>query len=464
MKRCLSIVIVVMSFFGFVQAQTYIQLILDASGSMYETLESGDTRIDAAKRVLTDFVGGLPNSGLNMGLRFYGATTGGLDDNACTDSQLIVGMNSIAKDAIFQAIQAVEPSGATPIVYALEQAVADFQTLPADAKRLIILVTDGEESCGGNLDAAVQAVTAQGINLQVIGFGLDAKAEATFSKVGAFENAMDALQLATALETTTQAIVPTVAVTTDRKDIIYLVEGDELSGTVTNSTIPVETSFAALELKPSEISQIEVDSEGNATILMRSGDTLTGKFATTKLGFILDAANAEIEVETVTLKKLVFDVRDIEPLVDSLPGEALTASSYWENDDRASPKNAHFSDIETHSNWQPANNSGMNFTNDWLQVDLGQPVRISAVGTKGRANDQQWVQWTASYKLAVSLDGVTWSFLSEAGSDIIFLGNTDTQTEVRNALAVPVTARYIRFYPITWQQVPNMRVEIYGIQ
>jgi Ca-activated chloride channel homolog len=177
------ITVIILSVCGFSQAQTYIQLIVDASGSMYETLPSGDTRI-AAKRVLTDFVGGLPDSGLNMGLRFYGATTGGLDDNACTDSQLVVGMNELAKDAIFQAIQTVEPSGATPIVYALEQAVADFQVVLSGAKKLIILVTDGEESCGGNLDAAVGAVTAQGIELQVIGFGLDAKAEATFQRVG----------------------------------------------------------------------------------------------------------------------------------------------------------------------------------------------------------------------------------------------------------------------------------------
>ena len=300
MQKLIGVVLVVL-FFVVAQAQTYIELIVDASGSMYETLESGDTRIDAAKRVLTDFVGGLPDSGLNMGLRFYGATTGGLDDNACTDSQLVVGMDSIAKDAIFQAIQAVKPSGATPIVYALEQAVADFQTAPADAKRLIILVTDGEESCGGDLNAAVQAVKAQGIELQVIGFGLDAKAEATFQSVGAFENAMDALQLATALETTAQAVVTTeaaapVAESADYKDIIYLIEGDELTGSVTDATIPVETSYGTLQLEPDKITQINVDAEGNATITMVAGDVLVGKFATPKLAFMLDAANAQIEV------------------------------------------------------------------------------------------------------------------------------------------------------------------------
>jgi F5/8 type C domain/von Willebrand factor type A domain len=458
-------VLLLFTFFliGFSSAQTYIQLILDASGSMYETLESGDTRIDAAKRVLTDFVGGLPDSGLNMGLRFYGATTGGLDDNACTDSQLVVGMDSIAKDAIFQAIQAVEPSGATPIVYALEQAVADFQAVPADAKQLIILVTDGEESCGGNLDAAVQAVKNQGIDLQVIGFGLDAKAEATFQSVGAFENAMDALQLATALETTTQAIVPTVAVTpvtetSDRKDIIYLTEGDELSGRVTNETIPVETSFAALELKPSEISQIEVDSEGNATILMLSGDTLTGKFATTKLGFMLDAANAEIEVETVTLRKLVFGVRDTEPLVDSLPDEAFTASSWWSNDPGHVPQNAQFSDTDTFSNWS----AGTTSVGEWLQIDLSGEKLIFTVATKGRVQNYQ--QWVTSYKLAYSLDGSTWLDYKVGDAEVVFTGNIDMQTEVRNDLKVPVTARYVRFYPLTWELYPTMRVEIYGVK
>ena len=112
---------------------------------------------------------------------------------------------------------------------------------------------------------------------------------------------MDALQLATALETTAQAVVTTeaaapVAESADYKDIIYLIEGDELTGSVTDATIPVETSYGTLQLEPDKITQINVDAEGNATITMVAGDVLVGKFATPKLAFMLDAANAQIEV------------------------------------------------------------------------------------------------------------------------------------------------------------------------
>jgi hypothetical protein len=52
--------------------QTYIQLILDLSGSMYEKLESGEPKIDAARLVLTNFISELPDNDLNVGLRVYG--------------------------------------------------------------------------------------------------------------------------------------------------------------------------------------------------------------------------------------------------------------------------------------------------------------------------------------------------------------------------------------------------------
>ncbi len=78
----------ILTFSEFVLGQSYIHLVIDASGSMFEALPSGEMKIDAAKRVLTDFIGGLPETGLNVGLRIYGGTTSALDAGACTDSQL----------------------------------------------------------------------------------------------------------------------------------------------------------------------------------------------------------------------------------------------------------------------------------------------------------------------------------------------------------------------------------------
>ena len=77
---------------------TYIQLILDASGSMYGKLPAGGTRISAAKDVLSSFINRLPNDpSLNVGLRIYGANTAAGSAEACTDSKLVLPMKGLGR-------------------------------------------------------------------------------------------------------------------------------------------------------------------------------------------------------------------------------------------------------------------------------------------------------------------------------------------------------------------------------
>eukprot|EP00058_Branchiostoma_floridae_P004747 XP_002590235.1 hypothetical protein BRAFLDRAFT_97399 [Branchiostoma floridae] len=44
----------------------------------------------------------------------------------------------------------------------------------------------------------------------------------------------------------------------------------------------------------------------------------------------------------------------------------------------------------------------------------------------------------------------------------VFPGNSDQDTEVRHLLDLPVTARYVRFWPQTWNSHLSMRVEVLG--
>ena len=50
-----------------------VELILHASGSMAQELSTGETRIEAAKRVLRDVIDAVPErEGVNVGFRVYG--------------------------------------------------------------------------------------------------------------------------------------------------------------------------------------------------------------------------------------------------------------------------------------------------------------------------------------------------------------------------------------------------------
>lgn len=179
---------------------TYLELILDSSGSMYTRLESGQTRIGAAQAVLTDVLGRLPEDpNLNVGLRVYGAKTSPGDTNACQDSELVQPMQGLARQAMLDVVSAARPRGATPIALSLEKAIDDF---PASAgKKTIILVTDGQESCRGDLKSWMAAAKAKGIDvdLQIVGIDLDARAQQSFAGVGHFVNIRTAGELASAL-------------------------------------------------------------------------------------------------------------------------------------------------------------------------------------------------------------------------------------------------------------------------
>jgi Ca-activated chloride channel homolog len=205
MKRLLGLLVVLWLSLG--SAQTYVQLILDASGSMWNKLGDGTYRITAAKDVVGNFIKGLPTGDLNVGLRVYGATMNAMDEGSCDDIQLVVPMEGVDKPGLQTAVDNTTAKGATPIVKALEQAAADF---PAEAtKKLIVLVTDGEESCGGDLNAVAEKLKAQGIeiDLKIIGFALSESAQESFAGIGEFVNAADAASLASALEGAVQEVV-----------------------------------------------------------------------------------------------------------------------------------------------------------------------------------------------------------------------------------------------------------------
>ena len=180
--------------------ETHVELILDASGSMYNQLDDGRYRLTAAKDALGELVLNLPSEGLHVGLRVYGAQLRPDAAGACRDSRLVVPMRGLDREALLAALRDTRARGKTPIGYSLEQAVADF---PADAERcMVVLVTDGEEVCGGDLQAAAAKLEAHGcgIDLRIIGFDLTPEAIAGFKGLGRFENAADAAGLATALE------------------------------------------------------------------------------------------------------------------------------------------------------------------------------------------------------------------------------------------------------------------------
>ena len=201
---------------------THVLLILDASGSMYLRLDDGEYRITAAKEALTAFVSRLPEAAdLNVGLRVYGARVDALAEGACEDSVLDVPVEGFDRELLLRTIRDTQARGATPIAYSLELAAEDLRGV--EGRTLVVLVTDGAESCGGDVRGAVERLMEQGLEVEIhiIGFALSPADRRSFEGLGTYQDTASASELAAALgravEVTPATVTYPVTVTLTRQ-------------------------------------------------------------------------------------------------------------------------------------------------------------------------------------------------------------------------------------------------------
>jgi hypothetical protein len=165
------------------------ELIFDSSGSMAQEVAPGQSRIEAAKEVLSDVIDAIPEQeGVNVGFRVYGHEGSNQEADraeSCQSSDLIVPIDGVNKDALRAAVSSYEPVGWTPITLSLERAAGDFEAPEENERNAIVLVTDGLETCGGNPCDAARAL-AEGevdVTTYVIGFGLTQEEQQTMQCV-----------------------------------------------------------------------------------------------------------------------------------------------------------------------------------------------------------------------------------------------------------------------------------------
>ena len=194
--------------------KTRMLLLLDASGSMFADW-GGNTRMNIAKNMLVDLIDSLKvDKNLELALRVYGHQYH-LRYKNCQDSKLEVPFAAGNHDRLIASLRQIQPSGVTPIAYSLEQSAQDFKVDP-DYRNVVIIITDGIESCGGDPCAVSQALQSRNIFLKpfVIGLGMNKDYQDEFACVGQYydaRNVGDFRQvlnkvLAQSLETTTVSV------------------------------------------------------------------------------------------------------------------------------------------------------------------------------------------------------------------------------------------------------------------
>ncbi|MFN8446710.1 MAG: VWA domain-containing protein [Caldilineaceae bacterium] len=219
-----------------------VEIILDASGSMMQTLDDR-YRIDIAREVLSQLVTTVLDPDTPLALRVFGHR----EPRSCR-TDLEIPLAPLDQTNAAGVIAGVMPKnfGMTPIGASLAQVPNDMAQ--AQGAKVIVLVTDGEETCGGNPAAEIQKLvdSGQNIRINIVGFAVNDEATkkmfmewAQLGK-GFYFNATNALELSDAIDKALQ--VPFRVYTADGKLVTSgIVNGGKIEVPTGQYTVVVET-------------------------------------------------------------------------------------------------------------------------------------------------------------------------------------------------------------------------------
>ena len=152
-----------------VRAQTSVVLALDKSGSMLTKLATGDTRWKATKDALNKQLA-VFDSRINLGVKLYPTTDA--TDKCLVSTGLELDFHS-SVESLDSLLLSITPSGQTPMAAALHEALLAYQTpgaLAQKGQKYVIVLTDGVETCSGDVGAEIDQLRAFGIKTIFVAF------------------------------------------------------------------------------------------------------------------------------------------------------------------------------------------------------------------------------------------------------------------------------------------------------
>ncbi|XP_060990017.1 contactin-associated protein-like 4 isoform X6 [Dama dama] len=144
-----------------------------------------------------------------------------------------------------------------------------------------------------------------------------------------------------------------------------------------------------------------------------------------------------------------------DPLVSPLSQASFSSSS--ELSSSHGPGFARLNRRDGAGGWSPLVSNKY----QWLQIDLGERMEITAVATQGGYGSSNWV---TSYLLMFSDSGRNWKQYRQEDSIWGFVGNANADSVVYYRLQPSIKARFLRFIPLEWNPKGRigMRIEVFG--
>ncbi|KAK2895564.1 discoidin domain-containing receptor 2-like [Channa argus] len=145
--------------------------------------------------------------------------------------------------------------------------------------------------------------------------------------------------------------------------------------------------------------------------------------------------------------------------------EDISASSQWSESTAAKFGRLDFDNGDGDGAWCPGIMSNADGLKEYLQVDLRSLHFITLVGTQGRHADGMGNEFAQRYRIKYSRDGSSWVGWHDRKGRQVIEGNRNAYDVVLKDLEPPITARFVRFMPVTDNSmIVCMRVELYGCE
>lgn len=150
-----------------------VEVIIDSSGSMGQILAKNKTKMYYLKELMKDFFRARWKEKNIMAMRVYG----GKKKGKCDDIRLAVPFGKTNIDQMERQVAALSPMGMTPLHTSLTMAFEDIKTYQGPKR--IVVVTDGQDTCGGDPCKTAEEYKKQKMDLKfyVIALGFKGQSE-----------------------------------------------------------------------------------------------------------------------------------------------------------------------------------------------------------------------------------------------------------------------------------------------
>jgi hypothetical protein len=147
---------------------------MDASSSMTYSWNPSNTRFQVASNILLNIIDSIYaiNNEVEFAVRAYGTQYSAQEKN-CYDTKLEVPFNYQNVSQIKTRLQYIKPFGFSPIAYSLQQASENELNNSSVYDYSIIFITDGGESCNGDICSVFNNLLKNKISIKPYVIGLD---------------------------------------------------------------------------------------------------------------------------------------------------------------------------------------------------------------------------------------------------------------------------------------------------